>query len=32
LIGKSAGDVRPPLTMPTEIEVEQLRQIIEQNK
>jgi len=32
LIGKNAGDVRPPLTMPTEVEVEQLRQIIEQNK
>ena len=32
LIGKSAGDVRPPLTMPTEAEVEQLRQIIEQSK
>jgi 5-dehydro-4-deoxyglucarate dehydratase len=28
LIGKNAGDVRPPLTMPTEVEVEQLRQII----
>jgi 5-dehydro-4-deoxyglucarate dehydratase len=32
LIGKSAGDVRPPLTMPTAIEVEELRKIIEQSK
>jgi 5-dehydro-4-deoxyglucarate dehydratase len=29
LIGKSAGDVRPPLTMPTENEVAELRKIIE---
>ncbi|CAH0997930.1 putative 5-dehydro-4-deoxyglucarate dehydratase [Emticicia aquatica] len=32
IIGKSAGDVRPPLTMPTDGEVEELRQLIEQNK
>ncbi|MEN9684650.1 MAG: hypothetical protein RLZZ28_436 [Bacteroidota bacterium] len=32
IIGKSAGDVRPPLTMPTEKEVEALRRIIEQNQ
>lgn len=31
LIGRSAGDVRPPLTMPTEAEIEQLRQLIDQN-
>ena len=31
LIGKSAGDVRPPLTMPTEKEIEELRSIIAQN-
>ena len=29
LIGKSAGDVRPPLTMPTSTEVEELKKIIE---
>lgn len=32
LIGKSAGDVRPPLTMPTDAEVEELRIIIDQSK
>ena len=32
LIGRSAGDVRPPLTMPNAAEVEELRIIIEQNK
>ena len=32
LIGKSAGDVRPPLTMPTEAEVAELKKIIEQSK
>lgn len=32
LIGKSAGDVRPPLTMPTEAEVAELQRIIEQSK
>lgn len=32
LIGRSAGDVRPPLTMPTEAEVAELQQIIEQSK
>ena len=31
LIGKSAGDVRPPLTMPTEKEIGELRSIIAQN-
>lgn len=29
LIGKSAGDVRPPLTMPTDAEVAELKKIIE---
>jgi 5-dehydro-4-deoxyglucarate dehydratase len=29
LIGKSAGDVRPPLTMPTENEMAELKKIIE---
>ncbi|MDX2045226.1 MAG: 5-dehydro-4-deoxyglucarate dehydratase [Chitinophagaceae bacterium] len=29
LIGKSAGDVRPPLTMPTEAETAELKKIIE---
>ena len=32
LIGKSAGDVRAPLTMPSETDVEELRRIIEQSK
>ncbi|MDF7819837.1 5-dehydro-4-deoxyglucarate dehydratase [Runella sp. MFBS21] len=32
LIGRSAGNVRPPLTMPTEAEVAELQQIIEQSK
>ncbi len=32
LIGRSAGDVRPPLTMPTEAEIAELQQIIEQSK
>ena len=32
IIGKSAGDVRAPLTMPTANEVEELRTIIEQSK
>lgn len=32
LIGRSAGDVRPPLTMPTEAEIAELHQIIEQSK
>jgi 5-dehydro-4-deoxyglucarate dehydratase len=32
IIGRSAGDVRPPLTMPTETEVEELRGIIKQSK
>lgn len=32
LIGRSAGDVRAPLTMPTANEVEELRQIIGKNK
>jgi 5-dehydro-4-deoxyglucarate dehydratase len=32
LIGRSAGDVRPPLTMPTVSEVEELKKIIEQNR
>ncbi|MFN3378897.1 MAG: 5-dehydro-4-deoxyglucarate dehydratase [Runella zeae] len=32
LIGRSAGDVRAPLTMPTEAEVAELQQIIEQSK
>lgn len=31
LIGRSAGDVRPPLTMPTEAEVEELKRIIGRN-
>jgi 5-dehydro-4-deoxyglucarate dehydratase len=29
IIGKSAGDVRPPLTMPTDAEVAELKKIIE---
>jgi 5-dehydro-4-deoxyglucarate dehydratase len=29
IIGKSAGNVRPPLTMPTDAEVEELKKIIE---
>jgi len=32
IIGKSAGDVRPPLTMPTEAEVKELEKIILQSK
>jgi 5-dehydro-4-deoxyglucarate dehydratase len=32
LIGKSAGDVRAPLTMPIEAEVAELQKIIDQNK
>ncbi|MES2795848.1 MAG: 5-dehydro-4-deoxyglucarate dehydratase [Bacteroidota bacterium] len=32
LIGRSAGDVRPPLTMPTEAEVAELQKIIDQSK
>ena len=32
LIGKSAGDVRAPLSMPTEAEVKELEKIISQNK
>jgi len=32
IIGKSAGDVRPPLSMPTEAEVKELEKIILQNK
>lgn len=31
IIGRSAGDVRPPLTMPTEAEVAELKTIIEQS-
>lgn len=31
IIGRSAGDVRPPLTMPTDAEVDELKSIIEQN-
>ena len=31
LIGRSAGDVRPPLTMPTNAEVSELERIIRQN-
>lgn len=31
LIGRSAGDVRPPLSMPTESEVSELQDIINQN-
>ena len=31
LIGRSAGDVRPPLTMPTPEEIEQLESIIQQS-
>jgi 5-dehydro-4-deoxyglucarate dehydratase len=31
LIGRSAGDVRPPLTMPTEAEVAELERIIQQS-
>lgn len=31
IIGKSAGNVRPPLTMPTDVEVEQLRELIFKN-
>ena len=29
IIGRSAGDVRPPLTMPTEVEVAELARIIQ---
>jgi 5-dehydro-4-deoxyglucarate dehydratase len=32
LIGKNAGDVRPPLTMPTEAELAEFQRIIEQSK
>jgi 5-dehydro-4-deoxyglucarate dehydratase len=32
IIGRSAGNVRPPLTMPTEAEVAELTQIIKNNK
>jgi 5-dehydro-4-deoxyglucarate dehydratase len=32
IIGKSAGDVRPPLTMPTDTEVKELEKIILQSK
>lgn len=32
IIGKSAGDVRPPLSMPTEAEVKELETIISQGK
>jgi len=32
IIGKTAGDVRPPLTMPTEAEVKELEKIILQSK
>jgi len=32
IIGRSAGDVRPPLTMPTEAEVKELEKIISQSK
>ena len=31
LIGKSAGDVRPPLTMPTESELDELKKLIDSN-
>ena len=31
LIGRSAGDVRPPLTMPTDAEIDELKRIIEQS-
>ena len=31
LIGRSAGEVRPPLTMPTEAEVAELKKIIDQS-
>jgi 5-dehydro-4-deoxyglucarate dehydratase len=32
LIGRSAGDVRPPLTMPTEAEIKELEAIIKHNQ
>ena len=32
IIGRSAGDVRPPLSMPTEAEVKELEKIILQSK
>jgi 5-dehydro-4-deoxyglucarate dehydratase len=32
IIGKSAGDVRPPLTMPTEAEIKELEKMITENK
>ena len=32
IIGKSAGDVRPPLSMPTEADVKELEKLILQNK
>jgi 5-dehydro-4-deoxyglucarate dehydratase len=32
IIGKTAGDVRPPLSMPTEAEVKKLERIILENK
>jgi 5-dehydro-4-deoxyglucarate dehydratase len=32
IIGRSAGDVRPPLTMPTEAETKELEKIISQSK
>ena len=32
IIGKSAGDVRPPLSMPTEAEMQELKELIEHNK
>lgn len=32
IIGKTAGDVRPPLSMPTEAEVKELEKIILENK
>jgi 5-dehydro-4-deoxyglucarate dehydratase len=31
IIGKSAGDVRPPLTMPTEAEIKELEKMITEN-
>lgn len=32
IIGRSGGDVRPPLSMPTEVEVKELERIISANK
>ncbi|WP_338872759.1 5-dehydro-4-deoxyglucarate dehydratase [Spirosoma sp. SC4-14] len=31
IIGRSAGDVRPPLTMPTDAELDELKKLIEQS-